>query len=96
MPEQPRTYRPLDDDGQPDPDRTRVELYQHRPGTTDDLCAWTGGDRITVNGAAAVVLPGKGGVVGLGDFALRFPGGRVRVEYADGLATRYELAPQEA
>lgn len=92
MPEWPRTYVPLDQDGQPDKSRQPVELYQHKPGNTDDLCEWTRGERITVNGAAAVVLPGKGGVVGLGDFALKYPGGRVLVQHADGLATRYAAA----
>lgn len=89
----PRVYVPLDRDGQPDPDRATVELYQHRPGNTDDLCEWTGGERITVNGGPAVALPGRGGVVGIGDFALKYPGGRFLVQHADGLSTRY--APAE-
>lgn len=94
MSDWPRQYRPLDQDGRPHPDRALVELFQHRPGNTDDLVAWTDGVRITVNGAAAIVLPGKGGVVGLGDFALKYPGGRVIVQHADGLATRYQPVEQ--
>ena len=89
MSDWPRTYVPLGPDGQPDPDRTHVELFQHRPGQTDALLAWTGGRRVIVNNMPAVVLP-NGDPVGLGDFALRYPAGRLRVEYADGIATRYQ------
>lgn len=96
MSEWPRTYVPLDAGGQPDPDRTRVELFQHLPGQTDALVTWAGGRRVIVNNMPAVVLP-NGDPVGLGDFALRYPtAGRLRVEYADGLATRYQPADQEA
>jgi len=94
MADWPRTFIPLDEDGRPDHDRAPVELYQHRPGETDALIAWTNGRRVIVNNMPAVVLP-NGDPVGLGDFALRYPKGRLRVEYADGLATRYQLAEQE-
>ncbi|MEV1295766.1 hypothetical protein [Pseudonocardia sp. NPDC049635] len=95
MSDQPRTYVPLDSEGRPDPGRVQVELYQHRPGQTDALVAWSKGRRLVVNGMPAVVLP-NGDPVGLGDYALRFPNtGRLRLEPADGLATRYQLAEQE-
>lgn len=90
MPDQPRTYRRLDADGQPATDRVQVQLYQHRPGQTDALIAWTEGRRLVVNGMPCVVLP-NGDPVGLGDYALRYPNtGRLRLEQADGLATRYQ------
>ena len=90
MPDQPRTYRPLDDAGQPNEGRVPVELFQHRPGQTEDLVEWSGGRRLVVNGIPCVVLP-NGDPVGLGDYALRFPNtGRLRLEQADGLATRYQ------
>lgn len=85
----PRTYRPLDDDGRPDGDRVPVELFQHRPGQTDALIEWSGGRRLVVNAMPCVVLP-NGDPVGLGDYALRYPSGRLRLEPADGLATRYQ------
>ncbi|MBN9791304.1 hypothetical protein DMP17_22235 [Pseudonocardia sp. TMWB2A] len=88
MGDQPRTYRPLDTDGRPDHDRVQVELFQHRPGQTDALVGWSGGRRLLVNAMPCVVLP-NGDPVGLGDYALRFPSGRLRLEPADGLATRY-------
>jgi hypothetical protein len=94
VPDWPRTFLPLDDDGQAD-DRQPVELFQHRPDTTDDLAAWCDGQTILVNGGPVVLLPGTRAdrqIVGLGDYALRTDGGRYRVEYADGLATRYTPA----
>lgn len=94
MTEQPRTYRPLDDYGRPNEDRIVVELFQHRPGQTDALIEWAGGRRLVVNGMPCVVLP-NGDPVGLGDYALRFPSGRLRLEPADGLATRYTPAEEE-
>jgi hypothetical protein len=94
VPDQPRTYRRLDADGQPATDRVQVQLYQHRPGQTDALIEWTQGRRLVVNGMPCVVLP-NGDPVGLGDYALRFPSGRLRLEPADGLATRYTPAEEE-
>lgn len=88
---EPRTFLPLDEHGQVDRGRRPVQLLQHRPGEHDAVAEWTGGTVVTVNGARAVILPGKGGVVGLGDHA-KLTGGRYVVEYADGLATRYQPA----
>lgn len=85
---EPREFVPLDEHGEPDHDRVPVELMQHLPGQTQALVDWTGGTQVLVNGGPAVLLPGKGGVVGLGDYALH-RGGRFVVEHADGIARRY-------
>lgn len=95
MADWPRAATPLDADGQPDPSRVQVELFLHRPDLTDELAGWSHGTVVLVNGGPAVVLP-NGDPVGLGDYALRFPkSGRLRLEPADGLATRYTLAEEE-
>lgn len=95
MPDWPRTFHPLDEDGQPDQTRT-VEVFLHRPDLTEALLAWTGGEQLVVNGGPAVLLPGTvpatQRLVGLGDFAARVGETKFRRELADGFATRYQPA----
>lgn len=98
MPDWPRTYVPLDADGQLIPDGEPLELFLHRPDLTEDLLAWSGGTVLTLNGGPVILLPGTAPagqrLVGLGDHALRSASGQLRAEPADGFATRYQPAEQ--
>ena len=86
----PYTFHPARYEGdQLVPDTsTVVTVFQHRPDLTEQLVAWCGGFEVFVNGGPAVILPGGGGVVGLGDFAVRGLYG-LSAEPADGFYQRY-------
>jgi hypothetical protein len=74
-----------------DPTRT-VEAFQYRPDLTLDLVTWSGGVVGIVDGAPALLLR-TGGVVRLGDYALRDnPDGDVRAEVAAGFWQRWSPA----
>ena len=80
----PHPFRALDDG---EPVGEAVEVFQLRPDLVAELVAWSGGQQVLINGGPAVLLPG-GGAVGLGDFAVRDPGG-ISAERADGFYSRF-------
>lgn len=92
----PREFHPVVD-GHPDRDRT-VAVFALEPGGGDALAAWCGGEALTVNGAPAVLLPGRGAVdsriVGLGDVAVQLSPRKFTAEPGGGFGARY--APVDA